>query len=128
MSGLRLASPRLQRVPTDLAAGDVASYTFITPNLCNDMHGASGCRSSNAVKSGDTWLSRELPRIISYPNAHAGVVFITWDEGSSTLKMPFIAVGLHAQLRRQVRRSHPEFADAIEGLERQRALGPVQIG
>jgi hypothetical protein len=77
----------------DLAAGDVASYTFITPNLCNDMHGASGCPNSNTIKSGDTWLSTELPRIISYANAHAGVVFITWDEGSSTLKMPFLAVG-----------------------------------
>jgi phosphatidylinositol-3-phosphatase len=77
----------------DLAANDVASYTFITPNLCNDMHGASGCPDSNTVRSGDTWLSTELPRLISYANAHAGVIFITWDEGSSTLKMPFIAVG-----------------------------------
>ncbi|HSU41528.1 MAG TPA: alkaline phosphatase family protein, partial [Polyangiaceae bacterium] len=78
---------------SDLAAGDVASYTFITPNLCNDMHGASGCPDSNTVRSGDTWLSKELPRLISYVNANAGVIFITWDEGSSTLKMPFLAVG-----------------------------------
>ncbi|HVW27757.1 MAG TPA: alkaline phosphatase family protein [Polyangiaceae bacterium] len=78
---------------SDLAAGDVASYTFITPNLCNDMHGASGCPNSNLVQSGDNWLKSELPRLISYVNANAGVIFITWDEGSSTLKMPFIAVG-----------------------------------
>ncbi|HTQ03213.1 MAG TPA: alkaline phosphatase family protein [Polyangiaceae bacterium] len=77
----------------DLAAGDVASYTFITPNLCNDMHGASGCPDSNTVRSGDTWLAAELPRIINYVNASAGVVFVTWDEGSSTLKMPFLAIG-----------------------------------
>ena len=57
------------------------------------MHGASGCPDSNTIRSGDTWLSTELPRLISYANAHAGVIFITWDEGSSTLKMPFIAVG-----------------------------------
>lgn len=77
----------------DLAANDVASYTFITPNLCNDMHGASGCPDSNTIRSGDTWLSKELPRLISYANAHAGVIFILWDEGDSTLKMPFLAVG-----------------------------------
>lgn len=77
----------------DLAANDVSSYTFITPNQCNDMHGQSGCPDSNTVRSGDTWLSNELPRIISYANSHAGVIFITWDEGSSTLKVPFIAVG-----------------------------------
>ncbi|HEY4158046.1 MAG TPA: alkaline phosphatase family protein [Polyangiaceae bacterium] len=76
----------------DIAANDVAPYTFITPNLCDDMHGASGC-PSDTIHSGDTWLSTELPRLVSYANAHAGVIFITWDEGSSTLKMPFIAVG-----------------------------------
>ncbi len=77
----------------DLAADDVANYTFITPNQCDDMHGQSGCPNSNTIQAGDTWLSQELPRLIDYVNSHAGVVFITWDEGSSTLKMPFIAVG-----------------------------------
>jgi hypothetical protein len=77
----------------DVAAGDVASYTFITPNLCHDMHGASGCPNSNLVQQGDQWLQAELPRLISYANANAGVIFIEWDEGSSTLKMPFLAVG-----------------------------------
>jgi hypothetical protein len=77
----------------NLAAGDVASFTFITPNLCHDMHGASGCSDANSVRGGDTWLSRELPRLIEYVNSHAGIIFITWDEGSSTLKMPFLAIG-----------------------------------
>jgi hypothetical protein len=78
---------------SNLAAGDVASFTFITPNLCHDMHGASGCPSTNEVTQGDTWLSTELPRIITYAHANAGVVFIVWDEGDSTGKLPFIAVG-----------------------------------
>jgi hypothetical protein len=78
---------------SDLAAGDVSSYTFITPDLCHDMHGASGCPNSNLVQQGDQWLQAELPRIISYANANAGVIFIEWDEGSSTLKMPFLAIG-----------------------------------
>ena len=77
---------------TDLANGNVASYTWITPNLCNDMHD-SCAPLNNSIKQGDTWLSTELPRIISWANAHSGVVFITWDEGSSTTKMPFLAVG-----------------------------------
>jgi hypothetical protein len=77
----------------DLAANDVASYTFITPNQCHDMHGQSGCANSNTIKAGDDWLKAELPRIISFVNAHSGVIFITWDEGESTSKIPFIAVG-----------------------------------
>jgi hypothetical protein len=78
---------------SDLTAGDVAGFTFITPNLCHDMHGASGCPSTNNVTQGDTWLSQELPRILTYAHANAGVVFIVWDEGDSTLKIPFIAAG-----------------------------------
>ena len=77
----------------DLTNGDVASYTFITPNLCNDMHGASGCPNSNTIASGDAWLSAELPRILAYASAHAGIVFVTWDEGDTTGKMPFVALG-----------------------------------
>lgn len=77
----------------DLKANDVASFTFITPNLCHDMHGATGCLESNAILAGDTWLSTELPRLIDYANRHAGVILLVWDEGSSELTMPFLAVG-----------------------------------
>jgi phosphatidylinositol-3-phosphatase len=78
---------------TDLAANNIASYVFITPNLCNDMHGATGCPNSNMIRSGDDWLKAELPRIIAWANTHAGAIFITWDEGSATSKMPFLAIG-----------------------------------
>jgi len=77
----------------DLAADNVAGYVFITPNLCNDMHGATGCPNSNRIRSGDDWLSAELPRIINWANLHSSVIFITWDEGGSTTKMPFLAIG-----------------------------------
>ncbi len=77
----------------DLTANNIASYVFITPNLCNDMHGATGCPNSNTIRSGDDWLKAELPRIISWANIHSGVIFLTWDEGSSTSKMPFLAIG-----------------------------------
>ena len=103
---------------TDLAAGDVASYTFITPNLCNDMHGASGCPDSNTIRSGDTWLKNELPRLISYVNANAGVIFITWDEGSSTLKMPFLAIGpgVKAGYTGTVSYTHSSLVKSIEAI------------
>jgi hypothetical protein len=76
----------------DLAANNVASYTFITPNQCHDMHGAAGC-SAHTIAAGDDWLSTELPRIIAFVNANSGVIFIVWDEGHATLKMPFLAIG-----------------------------------
>ncbi|MBV8762344.1 MAG: hypothetical protein JO257_33955 [Deltaproteobacteria bacterium] len=82
----------------DLAAGNVASYVFITPNLCNDMHGATGCAQSGTngdINMGDTWLSNEMPRILAYANAHNGVVYLTWDEGSANQSTAFLAFSPH---------------------------------
>ena len=102
----------------DLAGDDVASYTFITPNLCNDMHGAGGCPNANTIASGDAWLSAELPRILAYATAHAGLVLVTWDEGDGTLKMPFIALGptVKAGYAGAVAYSHSSLVKSIEEL------------
>jgi hypothetical protein len=87
----------LGALAADLANNAVATYNFITPNLCNDMHGAWGCPDSNKVRSGDTWLHNNLPTLITWANAHAGVIFLVWDEGEGTPTMPFIVVGPHVK-------------------------------
>lgn len=70
---------------TDLAKSSVAQYNFITPNLCNDMHGADGC-PTDTVATGDTWLATVVPHIInSQTYKDGGVLFITWDEGATGL-------------------------------------------
>jgi phosphatidylinositol-3-phosphatase len=68
-------------VPYSRLAGDLAhqrlpAFTFITPNLIDDMH-------DGTVAQGDAWLARQLPRILaSAPyRANSTAVFITWDEG-----------------------------------------------
>jgi phospholipase C len=82
----------LSALASDLRNQAVATYNFVTPDLCHDMHGAPGC-SNNLVRSGDDWLGANLPPLIDFVNAHAGVIFVVWDEGDQTTKMPFIAVG-----------------------------------
>jgi hypothetical protein len=67
---------------TDLQHNTVARYNFITPNLCNDMHDATGCATTDKIKNGDTWLAHEVPQILSSgAYQQGGVLFITWDEG-----------------------------------------------
>ena len=61
------------------------------------MHGDSGCPNKNEINSGDDWLKANLPAIISYANANDGAIFLTWDEGEGTKKMPFIAIGPHTR-------------------------------
>lgn len=85
----------------DLTAMDVANYTFITPDLCNDMHGDSACTNGctsgltiNAcIAAGDSWLAANVPPIIDFMNAHGGVLFIVWDEPALATTQPFIVVG-----------------------------------
>jgi len=63
----------------------VAQYNFITPNLCNDMHGAFPECTFPSIEDGDTWLSNEVPKILNsdaYKNG--GVLFITWDESENS--------------------------------------------
>jgi hypothetical protein len=63
-----------------------AAFTFITPNLCHDMH-SSSCASdtSGEVKNGDAWLASFLPKVLASKQYRSGTtaVFITWDEDDS---------------------------------------------
>jgi phospholipase C len=79
--------PELAR---DLTNGTVARYNFITPNLCNDMHGGAGCPSASRLLVGDTWLANEIPRLMSSAAYRDnGAILITWDEGTANVAGPF---------------------------------------
>jgi hypothetical protein len=81
----------------DLAAtsGPLIRFSFISPNLCNDMH--ANC-TGDAVKQGDTWLAAQVPLLLATPGFAAGgsdVLFIVGDElpvAQGTGPMPFIVV------------------------------------
>jgi hypothetical protein len=67
----------LDQLATDLDAGQVPDYVWISPDLCNDMHDCS-------VATGDQWLQKWVPRILASPAwKDRGVLFITFDEGGS---------------------------------------------
>lgn len=62
------------KLPLDLSA----RFTFIVPNICNDMH-------SCPVSAGDAWLSRMIPKIItsSQYQSRSLVLFVTFDESDT---------------------------------------------
>jgi phospholipase C len=74
---------------TELDSDTLPAFSFVTPNLCNDMHDCP-------VATGDAWLGRWIARITGSPAYRAGqtVVFITWDEDDHTAdnRVPLIAV------------------------------------
>jgi hypothetical protein len=60
----------------DLAHDRLPAFSFITPNLINDMH-------DGTLADGDGWLARNLPVIFNSPDYRDATtaVFVTWDEG-----------------------------------------------
>jgi len=86
------------QLATDLNGNSVARYNFITPNLCDDMHGATGC-PADLIAAGDTWLSQNVPTILnSSAYKNGGVLFIVWDEGSTSAGCCTDAAGGHIPL------------------------------
>jgi phosphatidylinositol-3-phosphatase len=65
------------QLAADLAGGTLPAFSFVTPDMCDDMHNCP-------VSVGDAWLRAELPRILRSAEYRAGgmAVFITWDEGA----------------------------------------------
>jgi len=60
------------QLATDIAAGTLPAFSFVVPNMCDDMHDCS-------TTSGDTWLSNNLPAMIAAVGPR-GLVILTWDE------------------------------------------------
>jgi hypothetical protein len=96
---LPLGTPSTGALHEDVTAGSLPDYAFVTPNACDDMHGASVC-AGDLVAAGDSWLASWLPQILAGPDYRAGrlVVVITWDEGSgSSNHIPTVVVSPAAE-------------------------------
>jgi len=80
-----MGSPDAGAFHDDLAAGKLPAYSFVTPDACDDMHGAPAC-PSDWTGSGDAWLRTWMPQILAGPDYTQVrlVVVITWDEGTPT--------------------------------------------
>jgi hypothetical protein len=76
-----------QDVPLGPTPDLSARFTFVTPNLCHDMHSCpTQSDTVTEVTTGDAWLSTFLPQVLGSTEYTAGAtaIFITWDEGAGT--------------------------------------------
>jgi hypothetical protein len=77
----------LTRLSSDERAAALPRFVWITPNLCNDMHDCS-------VATGDRFLSTLVPALLR-SLGRGGLLFLTWDEGSSDSGCCRLASGGH---------------------------------
>src|SRR5436305_9510289 len=65
----------LHRLAGDEALGRLPRFSWITPNVCHDMHDCS-------IAAGDRFLARTVPLLLQALGPR-GLLILTWDEGSS---------------------------------------------
>ena len=77
LSGCSTLDVPYTQLSADLAADALPAFSFVTPNLIDDMH-------DGTIADGDKWLAANLPTILNSADYQSGstVVFITWDEGT----------------------------------------------
>jgi hypothetical protein len=81
---LPMGEPNGGALHSDVQAGTLPAFGFLSPDACHDMHGAAPCPSDRIGKA-DDWLRGWLPMILAGADYRAGrlAVIIVWDEGTS---------------------------------------------
>ena len=63
--------------PSSANYASLPTVSFVSPNMCNDMHDCS-------VGTGDTWLKNNLSAYASWAKTHNSLLIVTFDEDSGT--------------------------------------------
>jgi len=66
----------LTALRADVRAGRLPDFSLVVPNLCNSMHDCP-------VRTGDAWLRRVLPPLLSLADT---AVFVVFDEGATDVR------------------------------------------
>ena len=79
--------------PSSANYASLPTVSYVTPNMCNDMHDCS-------VSTGDTWLKNNLSAYATWAKTHNSLLIITFDEdnGSSSNHIFTAFVGAHTQV------------------------------
>jgi hypothetical protein len=88
------SSEKLNIVPltqfgTDVQNGALPKFSFIVPNMNNNLHdcpaGMSSCTDSQKKANADAWLKKNLAALLASADFQKdGLLVITFDEGSSS--------------------------------------------
>jgi hypothetical protein len=87
-SSIRNNPTRMQRIvpytqfAADLQSSSFPNFAWITPDVCNDMHGASNCSGYDSlIAQGDAFVHSAVSAIMGSPAWNEGsAIVIAWDE------------------------------------------------
>ena len=113
------------RLASDLRAGTLPTFAWISPNLCDDGHDCG-------VAAGDRFLARTVPALLRELGPH-GMLLLSWDEGVSDARCCAVAAGGHVasivagpDVRRGARASSPiDHYGVLGSIEESLGLAPL---
>jgi phospholipase C len=73
----------LTQLAADLQAQQLPDFALVIPDMCHSMHDCS-------VRTGDRWLARTIPPLLSVPET---AIFVTFDEGAALNHVPALVLG-----------------------------------
>jgi phospholipase C len=91
-SSIRNSPARMQDIvpftafARDMQSRTVPNFVWISPDVCNDMHGGSTCNSNNGlIAQGDNFVRAAVQQIMhSTAWKEGSAIVITWDENESS--------------------------------------------
>jgi acid phosphatase len=106
---------------SDLARGRLPAFSLVVPDLCNDMHDCS-------TSTGDAWLAKFLPPLLSSKQLAGSAVFVTFDEsphGAADNHVATLVLGpmVRRGARSKASYTHYSLLRTIEDAWRLRPLG-----
>ncbi len=81
---------RYTAFPADFT--QLPTVSFVTPNMCNDMHDCS-------IGTGDTWLKNHLDGYAQWAKTHNSLLIVTFDEDSGTSVNQIFTTFVGAQVK-----------------------------
>jgi phosphatidylinositol-3-phosphatase len=96
------------QLSADLSNNQLPSYSFLVPDAEHDAHdcpgGGSNCDIGTRVAAADTWLSNNLPQLLSNPQFQQnGILVITTDESRNDItngggRVATVILGSHVKV------------------------------
>jgi hypothetical protein len=105
-------------VPLGASPDVSARFTFVTPNLCNDMHDCS-------VGTGDRWARAHLARYVAWARTSRSLLVVTFDEDDDTPANHIATVLVGPMVRPGTYRQPIDHYNVLRTLEDMYGLTPL---
>ena len=109
---------RYSNFPSSANYASLPTVSFVTPNMCNDMHDCS-------VATGDAWLKTQFARYADWATTHNSLLVVTFDENDGGTVNQIATVLVGANVRPGLNAERMDHYTLLRTLEDAYGLAPL---